>query len=58
MRTIQKQDLGMYNKFENTCLKAKNEKRVFSECGMIMADDMFGPRIGPTSTKHRQCRKE
>ena len=24
MRTIQKQELGMYNKLENTCLKAKN----------------------------------
>ena len=24
MRTIQKQELGMYNKSENTCLKAKN----------------------------------
>ena len=23
MRTIQKQELGMYNKSENTCLKAK-----------------------------------
>ena len=24
MRTIQKQELGMYNKLENTCFKAKN----------------------------------
>ena len=24
MQTIQKQELGMYNKSENTCLKAKN----------------------------------
>ena len=26
MRTIQKQELGMYNKLENTCFKAKNNE--------------------------------